>query len=211
MLLNFLLVAIFAACVALLHGERTWSNALRLVNVVTAALLATNFWEPLSDFLTGLMPALSTAWDFLAIWLLFLGLAFALRAATEHLSQVRVRFLPIADRLGGLFLAASTGWVMVCFTLMTLHMAPLSRNFLNGNFQPEKAMFLGMAPDRMWLAFVQKASRGSLARGGSDDDMQSERFVFDPKGEFLLKYAARRIRIEQNVAAGYSVFSDGTK
>jgi hypothetical protein len=76
--------------------------------------------------------------------------------------------------------------VLVCFTLMTLHMAPLGREFLFGSFQPEKRMVLGLAPDRQLLGFMQNISMGAYARGAGTDH------VFDPNGEYMLKYASRR-------------------
>ena len=44
LLMFVILFAIVAAC----FGEGMWSNAVRLVNVVTAGLLATNFFEPVA-------------------------------------------------------------------------------------------------------------------------------------------------------------------
>ena len=40
-----LLFVIFLFCVAFLYTDGMWGNAVQLINVVTAALLAVNFWE----------------------------------------------------------------------------------------------------------------------------------------------------------------------
>ena len=47
---------------------------------------------------------------------------------------------------------------------MTLHTAPLARHFLGGAFQrePDSKMFFGLAPDRVWLAWVHRESKGVL-------------------------------------------------
>lgn len=198
MLLYILLLAIFAVCLALGFGEGLWTNAIRLVNVVTAALLATNFWEPLAQELDKMAPSFTYYWDFPAIWILFAGIFWGLRAATEAVSRVKLRVLPVVDRAGGTFFAGWMGWVMVCFTLMTMHLAPLPRELLNGSFKAEQRMFFGTAPDRLWLGFVQKESLGSLGRGAPADDR--EKYVFDPDGKFLPKYAARRAEIERDIA-----------
>jgi len=183
-----LLFVIFAACVAFLYGEGLWSNAIRLINVVTAALVATTFWEPVATWLDGWNGSLTYVWDFLALWGLFCVAMIILRSITDFASRVKVRFLKIADRIGSALLSCWIGWVMVCFITFTLHTAPLARNFMGGGFRPEQRMFLGMAPDRQWLGFVQSVSQGAFSR--------SDARVFDPRSEFLPKYATRRANLE---------------
>jgi len=197
-MLTLLLVFIFAACVGFLYNEGMWGNAIRLVNVVTAALLATNYFEPAAQVLEDWFPSFTYFVDFLALWGLFAVLLAVLLAATDWVSRVKVRFVPIVNRIGGAVFAAWIGWVMVGFTLACLHTAPLARNFLSfmGGFQPEQRMFFGLAPDRQWLAFTQKMSRGSFSRSGGRPDEN----VFDRRGEFMPKYASRRTNLEKNLA-----------
>ncbi|MCE5303203.1 MAG: CvpA family protein [Planctomycetaceae bacterium] len=204
-ILTLLMLVIVFACVAMLYTEGMWSNAISLINVVTAALLATNFFEPLARWLDSSSPSLTYAWDFLALWGLFAVFMALLRAATDQLSKVKVRFLTVADRIGSVFFAMWIGWVLVCFTMMTLHTAPLSRNFLFGGFTPEQSMVLGLAPDRQWLGFVQKESMGVYARSATPEQWQQEKFIFDPKADFMPNYTARRVQVEQNVARNDSI------
>jgi hypothetical protein len=96
---------------------------------------------------------------------------------------------------------------------MTLHTAPLGRSFML-DFQPEKRMFLGLAPDHRWLAFVQNLSLGSFCRtatgeqlsgqqyGVRDEDQEWERTlcVFDRNAEFMPKYATRRALLEAHMS-----------
>ena len=70
-LLTLLMLVILFACVATLYAEGMWSNAIRLINVVTAALLATNFFEPLARWLEDMGPSYTYVCDFLALWVLF--------------------------------------------------------------------------------------------------------------------------------------------
>jgi hypothetical protein len=197
--LMWILVAEFFVCVASLHSGGIWGNAIALVNVVTAALLATNFWEPLADWLQQQEATYTYIWDFVAIWGLFAVAMIVMRTLTDTLSRVKVRFKKSFDMPGGLFLAAWTGWVMVCFTLMTLHTAPLARNFLYGAFQekPDSRMFFGLAPDRKWLGFVHKHSLGGLGRAAPPG--QANTHEFDQNGDYIYKYAARRARFEQQL------------
>ena len=189
MLVTLLMLAVFFACIATLYTEGLWGNAIRLINVVTAALLAMNFFEPLARKLNEWQPSYEYFWDFLSLWAIFVFFVGIFQALTKLVSRVKVRFLKIVDRIGSGVLAVWIGWVMVCFTLTTLHTAPLARNFLNGDFQPEERMVMGFAPDRQWLSFTQWASRGPYA---ADQ-------IFDPHAEFMPKYNTRRRNLQKHV------------
>jgi hypothetical protein len=64
-----------------------------------------------------------------------------------------------------------------------------------------------MAPDRQWLAFVQKCSRGALSRSHKlgerpgyhphPSDKEKGRRVFDPQSDFVAKYHNRRANFDQ--------------
>lgn len=189
MYLTLLLLVIFLCCIGFTIQNGMWGNAILLIIVVTAALLAVNYFEPVANKLEVYAGKSYTyLFDFLAMWMVFAIAAGILRAFTEKLSTVKVKFRKPFDQIGGIFLGAWVGWVMVCFTLMSLHTAPLARNFLQGAFQPEpqSRMFFGLAPDRQWLGFMQKSSEGAFSAGRP----------FDPFGEYILKYAERRHRFE---------------
>ncbi len=190
-MLIFILIVIFMACVGFLYTEGMWGNALRLINVVTAALLATSLWEPLAGILEGsISKPFSYFWDFIALWGLFIFFVLVFRLATKSASKVNVRFLGLANRIGGGVFAVWIGWVMVCFTLMTLHTAPLKERFLFGGFKPGEKMFLGLAPDQLWLGYMERMSKGPLCR--------STPRAFDSDHEFIPKYAARRAAWEEH-------------
>ncbi|MHB1036617.1 MAG: CvpA family protein [Pirellulales bacterium] len=194
---SLLLLVIMVAVFASLMGEGLWSNAITFFNVTTAALLATNFWEPVASWLESMMPSWTYFWDFIALWGLFFVSLTVLRVATDFTSRVRVKFIKQVEQYGGYFFAVWVGWVMICFTTMTLSTAPLARNFLDGGFQPQQSMFLGIAaPDRLWLSFVQRMSMGPLSRLATPEERAQEKYVFDPQGEFLMKYDARRAKLE---------------
>ncbi len=207
-LLAFGLVIILLACVGFLYTEGIWGNFINLVNVVTAGLLATNFYEPLAKLGESYFGSFTFFLDFLSLWGSFALFVIVFRLATDRISRTKVRFLKLADQIGSPTMAVMVGWVMVCFTAMTLHTAPLARNFLDGGFQPEEPMLLGTAPDRQWLGFVQIISRGVYCRGlsatekdsgayGKDTDQaENELAVFDRRAEFIPKYAARRTLLE---------------
>ena len=120
----FVLVIVFI-CVAMMWNEGMWGNAISFVNAIFAAAIAVNYFEPLADLLEKQLPSYTYLWDFLSLWLLF-AIVFGLsRAFTDIISNHRVKFkLPI-EQGGRAFFAAATGWVMICFTAMTLHTAPI--------------------------------------------------------------------------------------
>ena len=189
-ILPALLVVIFIAVAISLYTEGLWGNSLRLFNVVTAALLATNFYEPLANWIEGMMPSFKYLCDFIALWLLF-GLSMGvLRAMTDFVSKVKVRFLKIVDQVGSGVLACCVAAVMVAFVTMTLHTAPLAEKFLFGGFQPDKPMMAGLAPDHKWLGFSRTVSRGACARSPAKP--------LDPQ-HFIDNYKQRRIEIESHV------------
>ena len=200
MYINLLLLAIFVGCAASLATAGLWSNFITLVNVITAALLAVNYWEPLADWLQAKDSSYTYLFDFVALWGIFgVGMGL-LRPVTDALSKVKVKFIKPVDLGVGIFLACWVGWVLVCFATMTLHTAPLSRTFLGFQKTPETRMFFGLAPDHTWLGFVQKESQGALARNiqvKHPDGKLTNGNKFDPDGEFILKYGERRARFEK--------------
>ncbi len=196
------LLLVFFACVAMLVREGLWSNALTLINVVTAGLIATSYWEPLAAWLDDQFATFTYLLDFMAIWTLFVLAFIILRAITDAVSKVRVKFKTPVEYIGGVFLAFWIGWVMVCFTTMTLHMAPLSADFMGGALSPDPqhASLLGYAPDHQWLAFVHRVTGEHGALSTSAAGKSDATNTFDPRGEFGTRYGQRRVNLEATPA-----------
>ncbi len=194
MYISILLILTFIACFAALMKGGLWSNTITLINVVTAALLATNYFEPLAEWFDSQDSSFTYLWDFLALWLIFGVSMLVLRAATDYVSNVKVRFFMPVDQVGGIVMALWSSWVLVCFATMTLHTAPLARNFLDGSFQPTPTskMLWAAAPDRLWLAWVHRESLGPLCRLGAV-------VPFDPRGDFVYRYGIRREEFEKQL------------
>lgn len=192
MYLSIVLIVIFVACFASLMNSGMWSNTITLINVITAGLLAMNYFEPLADFFDKQAPSWTYVWDFVSLWLVFGISMLALRAVTDIASKVQVKFHPTVEKVGGLLMAVWASWIVLCFATATLHAAPLARNFLGGAFQPEpeSKMLFGLQPDRVWLGWVNRESKGALRRLGTAAP-------FDQRGDFILRYAERRAEFEQ--------------
>ena len=124
--------------------------------------------------------------DFVVLQGLFCLLLLAFREVTDRLSRTRVRFRKPVELAAGPIVAVITAWVMVCFTAASLHTAPVPRDFVQPT--PEARMFFGLAPDRRWLAWVRASSlSGPFAQPENQ---------FDPKADFILRYADRRHALE---------------
>ena len=186
MYLNLMLAAILFASLALMINGGLWSNTITMMNVMLSGLLAFNYFEPLASKLTETWPSFMFIWDFLCLWMIFIASMVVLRTLTDTLSTVKVRFRRPVDLAGGIIAGLLASWLVVCFTLASLHTAPLAANFMRGDFKPEERMLFGTAPDRQWLAFASVQSRRALSRGEE----------FNPS-HFGTRYYERRAEFEK--------------
>ncbi|MBN1588406.1 MAG: CvpA family protein [Pirellulales bacterium] len=193
-ILPLLLLVIFIAVVASLYTEGMWGNAIMLVNVVTAALLATNYFEPLANKIENMSDTTRTytyLLDFISLWLIFVIALIILRIFTDKISRVKVRFLNLANQIGSVAFACLVALVVVCFATFSLHTAPLAKNFMFGAFTPEQGVVWGWAPDNWWLRLARSVSKYSYRRSPVN--------AFDPQGNLVKDYEARRAEIEKHV------------
>lgn len=186
MIVAVVLILVFVGVLASTLTQGLWNNALTLINLMLAGLIATNYYEPLADYFDRQEPAWTYVWDFVAIWLLFGVAIFVLRFATDFLSKVKVRFPMPLETAGGIVMAIWVAWIALCFTTATLHTAPLARHFLGG-FQetPDSKMLFGLQPDHVWLGWMHRESSTTLARFSGTR-------TFDPDGTFIIRYSNRR-------------------
>jgi len=185
-MMTLLLLVVFVMCVAFLFSGGLWTCALAFCNVLFAALLATSYFEPLAEWFARQLPGLTYCWDFVALWLIFAVAYLLLRAVTDFLSKVQVRFKRPLDVAGAVLFSSLTGWLVVCLVAMSLHASPLAADFLSAFPEPQQKLFFGFGPDRVWLAFAQKTSQGALDCSNT----------FDPRAEFIFKYRDRRVKYE---------------
>ena len=184
----FVMALVFMIIVGWLWREGLWSNVVTLYNVVTAAIVATNYWEPLADKIDEYIPRATYLADFISLWLIFAITFSIFRTVTDKISKVRVRFKLPVEYVGGVVSSILVACVMVSFITMTLHTAPLAINGLGGSFtfDPKAKTVLMFAPDRSWLTFATRLSEEGGPLATSDPNK------FDPKGTYRVKYAVRR-------------------
>ena len=199
-MLTLVLLLILLLVAALCWWQGLWSALLTLINTIFAALVALNYFEPIATRLSNASPSYAYLWDVVVFWMLF-AFSFAfLRVFTDLLSRKNVTFNIWVDRVGRTLVSLWIGWIFVGLVCLSLHIGPLPPHPL-GSFQktPTSGNFLGFAPGRQWLAFLHSRSRGALSRGSSraaafpqDAGMR----VFDPRGQFIIKYYHRRVQFE---------------
>ncbi len=206
MLLSLLLFAFFVGCGTVLWFHGFWSNIITLINVLISGMVAMNFFEPLTVALDEQMEngAYTYLIDFIILWGLFAMTFIILRTTTDLLSRNPVRFAMPIEMAGRSITAIWIAWVLLSFAATSLHTAPLPASPLGGWTTPQSGCFLGLAPDRHWLAFIQSRSRGALSRGDNESDspheMDQGRRVFDPDSEFIVMYQRRRAKYETEEA-----------
>lgn len=182
MILSLILGGIFIAVFFAVWREGPWSGLIMLLNVLLAASLATAWYPVVAARLESLLPSYTYLIDFIALQGTFFVLLLVMREITDRVSRTRVRFRKPVELAVGPLVALLTAWVVVCFTAASLHTAPVPRDFVQPT--PEARMFLGLAPDRRWLAWVRGSSmRGPFARPDH---------AFDPDADFIIRYASRR-------------------
>jgi hypothetical protein len=198
------LFLLFLLIAAALWFQGLWSNAVTLINLIVAMLIATNFWEPTCTLIEGVGAASFTyLLDFVVLWFWFVFAFVFLRLITDLLSRTRVKFEMPVEMGGRTLLAMWNAWLVVCFTAFSLQMAPLNSASPLGAWEtPNSSSFLFVSPDRLWLRFMQSRSRQALSRGHfsqaphpvhtNDQDANVE--TFDPLSEFPIKYRDRRAK-----------------
>jgi hypothetical protein len=165
-----------------------WSCALTFTNILLAAMIASNWFEPLADAMDGGSSTYTYILDFAALWLLFFLSFTLLRVATDLLSRMKVEFHPAMDYSMRSVFALASGWVFVCFLQFSFHVAPLPPDVFQQT--PETVNFVGQ-PDRLWLGFLQSRSQGALA-ASLTEPLSAEYSKEDLHADFIYKYNSRR-------------------
>lgn len=186
-MLTLFLLVVFLLTAGLTWLQGLWKGLLTLVNVLLAGLVATIFFEPITTAIVESSAQMTYLLDFLVLWGLFALAITVFRIVTEIVSRERVQFHPMVELVGRSITALLIGYLMVMFTNMTLHTAPIQASPFNGAWtSPGEASFVGLSPDAQWLSFVRGQSQMGLA--GSH--------VFDEDGSFVQRYYSRRQALE---------------
>src|SRR5262245_48284368 len=122
-----LLFLVFAGVAAALWVQGFWSSAVTFVNLLLAAMIASNYFEPLATMVeTFGAGSFTFLLDFILVWGVFFVVFGILRAITDMLSQTQVKFDVPIEMAGRSIFAVLSGWLFTCFLAFTLHLAPLN-------------------------------------------------------------------------------------
>ncbi|MDP6443039.1 MAG: hypothetical protein QGG36_32085 [Pirellulaceae bacterium] len=186
-MLTLVLLLIFLVVLGLSWFQGLWNNLLTLINVLFAAMIAVSFYEPIATAIANQEASFTYLYDFLIMWGLFAISLILFRLISEFASLERVKFIMPIEMAGRTILAIWLAWIVICFTTMTLHTAPVQSTPFGGAFASSNAgVFLGMAPDRLWVGFMRSRSTGVFA--GSD--------TFDEGKTWTAKHFHRRKNFE---------------
>ena len=187
MILNVFLIVVFLATALALFRDGLWSALVMLLNILLATTVASAWYETVARLLDAQQPSYTYLFDFFSIWGLFALVLLAMREITDRLSRTKVKFVKQVEMVGAPLVAILAGWIMICFAAATLHTAAVPRSLVQPT--PESRMFFGLSPDRKWLAWTKwSTEKGPFARADH---------VFDPDSDFILRYADRRHKLEQ--------------
>jgi signal transduction histidine kinase len=153
-----ILILIFVITVASTWWFGLWSNLITLVNVLLSAMIATSFYENTSFELAVRLDSYALLFPFVSQWLLFAVSYIFLRAFTDVLSGVRLKFDHLTELIGRSLLSLAIAGVFVSFVCFTLQRAPLRQNLFS-----EKRGESAIGPEKLWISFVRGQSNGALS------------------------------------------------
>jgi hypothetical protein len=123
--LAVLMFAVFFAGFAMTVNEGLWNNAITLMCVILAAMIAVPGGLALTGYvIEQAKPSPENAWafKFASIWGVFFFAVMALRLITDRLSRVRMKFFKPLDAGGGILLGLVVAMMLTSFSAMTLFM-----------------------------------------------------------------------------------------
>jgi uncharacterized membrane protein required for colicin V production len=180
-----------------LSSEGLWGAALMFFNVLFAAMIAFNFYEPLAKLVdsTGINWGFSDTLCMLGVFCIALVI---LRMTTETIAPAMVRFPNPVYHAGRLIFSLAGGAVTVAIIILAFHAAPVHKKIFSAVDYESKPPF-GLGLDHLWLGFFQYetgAVFSNMGKGGRDPYRtygQGGRVnVFDPRAEWLLEHYDKR-------------------
>lgn len=206
-MMTLLLFVIFVLCVALLWFQGAWNNAITLINLLLAMMVATNYYEPICVALESVgLEGFTYLLDFIVIWFLFAFTFGILRMVTDWLSTTQVKFdFPVELAVRSI-LSLWSGWLILCFLCFTMHFAPWNDPEPLGAWHDQKNIsFLVASPDWLWISYIQNRSMNALSRGrfsevpAHKDSGDRDVEAFDAKEDWEAKHYRRRFNYKEKL------------
>ncbi len=198
MILDLCVLALLCGITYALMSEGLWGSALMFFNVLFAALISFNFYEPLAQLIVDQIGGeiVSSFADSVSMMVLFVVSLLLLRLATETIAPSMVRFPTPLYHLGRVIFAFGGAVVMIAMLLLGYQASPVQKKML-GVWDYKHQPFFKERFDRDFLAFFQYTSGYTFANNGKGDADPAREFpskprLFDPRAEWLLIHQLAR-------------------
>ncbi len=216
-LINAIIVFLILGLTYALTSEGLWGSALMFFNVLFAALIAFNFYEPLAR----LIDSTGIGWGFsdtLCLMLLFSITTLILRMTTETIAPAQVRFPMPIYHAGRLLFGLAGASVTMAVIILAFHCAPVNKRILgvvNYNSRPPFGLgldhqFLGLFQRESGAVFTHYSSNGQRDPYGEYGGPNKLRLnLFDPKAEWLINHQNTRPYGTETVPASDEAAAEG--
>jgi uncharacterized membrane protein required for colicin V production len=187
MIINIALITILLVVVLAVFRAGLLQGMMLFFNVLVAATFATAWYETLAAYLERYLAPYTYFLDVVAMWGSFALILVTLVTVTSQLFKTNVMFDPRVEIIGRILVGLLTGWMVVEFTALSLHTAPLKNEVVP--MPPDRSMLFGLKPDRCWLWWVRGSSRNGPFANPDEP--------FDKTDDYLERHEARRKTISQ--------------
>src|SRR5271165_5675234 len=152
-LIDFIIAFLAVGLTYVLTSEGLWGSALMFFNVLFAAMITFNFYEPLAALLdsTGIPWGFS---DTLCMLGLFSISLLLLRMTTETIAPVMVKFPMPVYHAGRLIFGLGGAAITMAVVILAFHAAPVHKKIFSTVDYKSKPPF-GLGLDHLWLGFFQ--------------------------------------------------------
>jgi hypothetical protein len=157
MIINLALLAVLAVVAVAMFRGGLLQGLMQYFNVLLAASFATAWYETLAAYLELYLADYTYFLDAVAMWATFAVILVTLVTVTSVIFKTKVLFAPPVELAGRILIGLLTGWVVVEFTALSIHTAPLRNDIVP--MPEERSMLFGLKPDRCWLWWVRGSSR----------------------------------------------------
>jgi uncharacterized membrane protein required for colicin V production len=188
-----------------LVSEGLWGSALMFFNVLFAALISFNFYEPLAQLIIDNSEYGQSYADSISMMLLFLVPLLLLRLTTDSLAPMLVRFPSAMHYVGSALFGFGASAITVGMLLLAYQASPVQKKLL-GAIDYAHVPFYKLRFDRDFLAFFQYSTGYTFARNGEGPPDKMREFkerplVFDPEGLWLMLHQQYRPNGEGDIFA----------
>ncbi len=195
-LINLIFFGLILGLTYALMSEGLWGAALMFFDVLFAALITFNFYEPLAKLLAGVHSVVAPFADMVCMLSIFVVSVLLLRLTTETLAPAMVRFPTPVYHAGRLVFAFGASAVTFAIILLALETAPVHKKVLYVyDYQAAPPFKMGL--DRQWLGFFQYTTGLVFADFGAGKPdpyatYKNRPKLFDPRAEWLLQHQEAR-------------------